>query len=221
LGNGLLDSNLPYDIIPNIVRPVETRPSIMDPRLGHLPRDRFFLFVGDIERYKGVRVLLDAYASLRDPPPLVLIGKLGPDTPARFPAGVRVLVDWPNDLVQEAWRRCLAAVVPSVWPEPFGLVATEAMAAGRPVVASRIGGIPDIVTDGVSGILVRPADPRSLAGALRSVASDDELEGRLARGASVDVGRFAPNRVLPRLERAYETAAARSAARETPRSRQR
>ena len=66
----------------------------------------------------------------------------------------------------EAFRRCSIAVVPSVWAEPFGIVVIEAMAGKSAVVASDIGGIPEIVRNGVSGLLVPPGDSVALRGAL-------------------------------------------------------
>jgi glycosyltransferase involved in cell wall biosynthesis len=58
-------------------------------------------------------------------------------------------------------------------------IALEAMALGKPVVATRVGGIPDIITDGEEGLLVSPEDPPSLARALRRVLDDEALAGRL------------------------------------------
>ncbi len=65
-------------------------------------------------------------------------------------------------------------VTPSVIPEPFGLPVVEAMAAGRPVVASRAGGIPELVQDGRTGLLVEPDDPEALAAALLALLADPE-----------------------------------------------
>lgn len=65
-------------------------------------------------------------------------------------------------------------VTPSVIPEPFGLPVVEAMAAGRPVVASRAGGIPELIQDGRTGLLVEPDDPETLADALLALLADPE-----------------------------------------------
>ena len=62
-------------------------------------------------------------------------------------------------------------------------IVIEALCRGRPVVGARTGGIPDIVEDGVNGVLVPPEDPEALADALVRVLSDDELQERLAEGA--------------------------------------
>ena len=72
-------------------------------------------------------------------------------------------------------------VVPSVWREPFGIAAVEAMAAGKPVVASRAGGLADIVADGVTGLLVEPGDAVALADALARLIADPGLREKMGR----------------------------------------
>ena len=95
-GNGLTSSSLPYEVIPNMVRDVPIEAAMADdPRLPQLPQEPFILFVGNIHRYKGVDVLLDAYRRLDAPPPLVLIGKPSPAMPVAAP-GVTILLDWPH-----------------------------------------------------------------------------------------------------------------------------
>jgi glycosyltransferase involved in cell wall biosynthesis len=68
----------------------------------------------------------------------------------------------------------MIVVAPSVIQEPFGLPVVEAMAAGRPVVASRVGGIPELVAHGRTGLLVEPAEPAALADALLSLLGAPE-----------------------------------------------
>lgn len=153
----------------------------------------FLLFVGRLRIRKGVEVLLHALELLRrrgaPPPPLVVAGdgehraaleatatRLGLDgAAARFlgrtdAAGVRALL---------AGARAL--VVPSTY-EGMPLVVLEAMAAGVPVVASRVSGIPEVVLDGETGWLVPPEDPAALAAALAEVAGDGVEAAR--RGAA-------------------------------------
>ena len=207
VGNGLPAAGLPYVVVPNLVGAAPD-PAAHEVLLRELPREPFLLFVGDVRRDKGVHVLLDAYRRLARPPRLVLVGKVWADTPAELPPGVTLLRDWPNAAVREAMRRCLALVAPSVWPEPFGIVVAEALAAGRPVVASTIGGIPEIVRDHREGLLVAPADAAALARALGDVVEDAALRKTLADGASARAATYAPAQVVPRFEAAYARAAA-------------
>ena len=87
------------------------------------------------------------------------------------------------------WNSVSVAVVPSHY-ESFGLVALEAMACGVPVVASKIGGLSEIVTDGQSGLLVPSQDPAALAKALLSLLLNEPLRLRLANGALRRAGDF-------------------------------
>jgi glycosyltransferase involved in cell wall biosynthesis len=202
-GNGLAEARLPYVVVPNLVADASGAP-VADDLMRALPDDPFLLFVGDVRRDKGVDVLLEAYGCLSDPPPLVLIGKVWPDTPQSLPQGVRLLRDWPNAAVRQAMGRALALVAPSVWPEPFGIVVAEAITAGRPVLASAIGGIPEIVRDDREALLVEPGDARALAGALARIADDDALRDRLAANASRRSGAYSAAVVVPQFEAAYE-----------------
>jgi glycosyltransferase involved in cell wall biosynthesis len=180
--------------------------------LAELPSEPFLLFVGDLRRDKGIDVLLEAHARMAAPPRLVLIGKVWPESPA-LPDGVVLLRNWPNAAVREAMRRSLAVVVPSVWPEPFGMVVVEAFAAGRPVVASAVGGIPEIVCDRREGLLVPPADPGALAAALSTVCDDQDERERLAANALERAAAYGAGAILPRFEAAYERALRRRSSR--------
>jgi glycosyltransferase involved in cell wall biosynthesis len=200
--NGLANGNRRYLVIPNLVPPARD-PAPHAHLLDQLPSEPFLLFVGDLRPAKGIEVLLDAYGRLAARPPLVLIGKAWPDTPDDLPPGVTVLHDWPNPAVREAMRRCLALTAPSLLPEPFGIVVAEALAAGRPVVASAIGGIPEVVRHDAEGLLVPPGDVTALAAAFDRITRDPGLRDRLAANASRRSADYAPDVVLPRLEAAY------------------
>ncbi len=70
--------------------------------------------------------------------------------------------------------------VPSIWQEAFGFIVAEAMASARPVIASRVGGIPELIDDGVTGLLVEPGDSRALAAGMAAILSDTDFARRLA-----------------------------------------
>jgi glycosyltransferase involved in cell wall biosynthesis len=203
-GNGLIGSGLPFKVIPNFLRTEATGShGDAEPFLAQLPREPFLMFVGDLRRDKGLNVLLQAYAELKDAPPLVLIGKVWPETPETFPPNVHVFKKWPNYAVLAAWRRSMIALVPSIWSEPFGIVLIEAMSAGCPVIASNIGGIPDIVSDGETGLLVTPGDHVALRHAIERLIADPILRSNMSQAAQRKVVKFQASTVVPQIERVY------------------
>jgi glycosyltransferase involved in cell wall biosynthesis len=193
-------------VIPNFIGELPAPPP-GDPRLAQLPDEPFVLFFGDATEDKGAWHLAEAYAQLEDPPPLVLVGRCYiPELEDR--PGVHPMGAWPHELAIEALRRSLFTVAPSLWPEPFGLVALEAAAAGKPIVASDIGGLRDIVVDGGTGFLVAPGDRPALVGALQRLIADGELRARLGAAASLRAAEFSPAAIVPQFEQAYEMAIA-------------
>lgn len=205
--SGLVDRGLPFQVMPEFISDDVTAPrGEIDSWLAQLPREDYFLFVGGFRRVKGIEVLLRAYAELTNPPPLVVIGYTCPEPggPIAFPPNVLVLKNWPNHAVLGAWRRSIAALVPSLWPEPFGIVALEAMAFGRPVIASNTGGLADIVVDEETGLLVTPGDSVALRQAMERLMADPALRERLGRAGRERVRGFQAASIVPRFERAYE-----------------
>jgi glycosyltransferase involved in cell wall biosynthesis len=89
---------------------------------------------------------------------------------------------------QELYPTARLVVVPSLWPEPFGLVGPEAMAHGIPVVASRVGGIPEWLDDGEVGFLVEPGDVQGLADRINRLLFDRPLARRLGQRARAVAG---------------------------------
>ena len=172
--------------------------------LPRTPHGDFLLFVGDLSKEKGVQTLLRAYELLGpERPRLLLVGRRTPDTPALLPDGVEIHVEWQHDHVLTALRRCLCAVLPSVWPDPCPTVVLEAMASGCPVVSTSVGGISDMITDGESGLLVPPQNDRELAEAIDRVLSDGDLRARITAGARDKVRAFTASAVAEQLESVY------------------
>ncbi|TIU84479.1 MAG: glycosyltransferase family 4 protein, partial [Mesorhizobium sp.] len=105
----------------------------------------------------------------------VLVGRRAADTPTEFPPNVRVFSMWPHSAVMHAWRRSLFGVLPSVGPEACATVIMEAMASGKTVVATDIGGMPDLVDHGQTGLLVPSGNAPALANAMQTLLDDRAL----------------------------------------------
>jgi glycosyltransferase involved in cell wall biosynthesis len=202
--NGLVGSSLPYEVVPNFVPDDVTHPrGDSAPYLAQLPAPGYLLFVGNLDRYKGTQVLLEAYAGLADAPPLVLIGKRSTETPNELPPQVVMLHDWPHHAIMEAWARCSVALAPSIWPEPCATVVLEAMAVGRPVIATNIGGMPDMIVDGETGMLVPPGDSAALRQALAALLADPQRLERYGAAGKQRIVQFQASAVVQRIESIY------------------
>lgn len=164
----------------------------------------YLLFVGSIAPFKGVDVLLDAHARLGpDRPALVLAGRGAlPASPAPA-ADVHHVGPLTHPQVMAAWRGAIAGVAPSLWPEPFGQVAVEAMASGVPLVASDTGGLRDVVVHEHTGLLVAPGDPAALAAAIQRLLDDGELRARLQTAGPQRARRYHVSPFVDRLEEIY------------------
>jgi alpha-maltose-1-phosphate synthase len=167
------------------------------------PGRPYVIFVGRVTRQKGLPVLLRAAAAL-DPRAQLVLCAGAPDTPqlAAEVAGLvaelqesRSGVTWIPGMLSKAsviqlLSHAAAFACPSVY-EPLGIVNLEAMACGTAVVASRVGGIPEVVDDGVTGLLVPPDDPPALAEALNAVLRDPGRARSLGEaGRARAVGEF-------------------------------
>lgn len=164
-----------------------------------------------LDTRKGLPYLLRAMAQLRSdlPDARLLIGGDGEDRPAlereACSLGLTGRVEFVGAVGDSAdfYRRLDCFVLPSL-DEAFGLVLLEAMAAGLPVVGTRVGGIPEILEDGVQGRLVAPADSQALAGAIRELCADPLRCRRMGEVARQQAQRFDIGRTAEALQAAYE-----------------
>ena len=185
-------------------------PPSTPPRKAH---PRTLLFLGRLHSEKGARTLIDAWAlaGLRDAA-LVIAGE-GPEraaleararergVPARF-AGFLDVADKTRALAEAA-----ALVLPSRWYENCPMAALEAFAQGTAVIASRMGGVPEIVKEGLDGLLVPPGDAGALARAISALCADHGLAERLGRAAARAAARdFSEERYARDLEAVYRDA---------------
>jgi glycosyltransferase involved in cell wall biosynthesis len=197
-------------VVPNFLRPGAVASGVRAARPAWLPQGDYVLYVGELGVNKGVDVLLRAYERLVDPPPLVLIGTPSPTMSPAARANVIVKHNVAHDVVMNAWLGATVGVVPSVWGEPCPTTALEAAASGTPLVASRIGGLPEIVADGGTGLLVAPGNVGELSAALQRLLGDGELSRALGATAERRAERFGVDAVVERLESIYWTRTTRA-----------
>ncbi|MFF9765904.1 glycogen synthase [Streptomyces sp. NPDC014636] len=200
-----------------LYRPVHGTDALI--RHGIDPTRPYVLFVGRITRQKGVPHLLRAVRDI-DPGAQVVLCAGAPDTPEidrefqelfeelrRVRAGVFWIPQMlPRPEVVQLLTRAAVFVCPSVY-EPLGIVNLEAMACGTPVVASRVGGIPEVVADGRTGLLVDADDgfEAGLARALDTVLADPEAARRMGEaGRARAVGEFGWDAVARRTAVLYQ-----------------
>ena len=157
-------------------------------KISPMPADPVILFVGRLLHMKGLRVLLDALKSVKSPATLLVDGegpdrlsleayakKIGVANRVRFLGWCASEEHWEN------YQKSSFVVVPSIWPEPFGLVGIEAMSYSRPVIGSNIGGIPDWLEDEVTGFLVPPGDSEKLAEKIEILLKDPLLAHQMGQ----------------------------------------
>jgi glycosyltransferase involved in cell wall biosynthesis len=174
-------------------------------------RDPVVLYLGDISRQKGVH---DLVAALAETPELRLVcggltpasGGLEPTELAGIP-GVNGRISFPGWLGPESKRAALSKagvfVLPS-YAEGLPMALLEAMAWGIPVIATPVGGIPELITHGENGLLVQPGDVPALTRALRDLAGNVELREKLGRAARARIDQaYALDSVLGRLGKIY------------------
>ncbi len=178
-------------------------------------REPEILFVGQVIRGKGVDLLLKALAEVPGDWHATLVGTGNHLDSCRALAGELKIAErvtfagWvPHQALEPYYARAAVCVVPSRWPEPFGMVGVEAMARARPVVAFAVGGIPDWLADGVTGILAPEADTAALGAAIASLLGDRERADALGRAGLARVrAEFQPAHYLDRLMVIMEEAA--------------
>jgi glycosyltransferase involved in cell wall biosynthesis len=158
------------------------------------------MFAGDAGGHKGLPVLFDAWSQVPQFADLLVA------TPSPFtgtvPDRTRVIQLDPTEMAS-AWQRATIAVAPSVWADPFPTVILEAMSVGTAVVASNIGGIPEIVRDGVDGVLVEPGNVKALGSALTWLLGDHAALSAMGASARVRSKQFTDSTIIPRIISLY------------------
>lgn len=182
-------------------------------------RPNLVVFLGHLEASKGIYELLDAIAAVRAAVPDVRLACAGEGDRigvARYAERLGIsdavkFTGWVGPSGKRALLEHAAALALPSSEESLPMSLLEAMSAGVPVVASAVGGIPEVLADGVNGFLVAPGDKRSLERALRRLLIDRPLGERLGAAARESLRyKYSPERALARLEELYEAAGARS-----------
>jgi len=192
--------------------------------IGAPPCEHMLLYVGRIEPLKGIDTLIKALALMRQNGVYVCLSVIGGEMEngaedvnaemtrlksMREEAGVNDLVTFLGQRSQDTlpyyYSAAEAVVVPSFY-ESFGMVALEAMACGRPVVASQVGGLAFLVQDGITGFTVPVDDPQALAERLTELIQDVELKQRMGAQAAAIAHDFGWERIAAQILALYEDA---------------
>lgn len=168
---------------------VNTNPYELDEPPPIYEWDNYVLFIGRLIPQKGVLTAVRAMANVQPGLHLIVVGD-GPqqaalETAAKTLAPGRVQLigpQWGEDL-RQLLRRALAVIIPSEWYDNAPLVLYQAFAAGKPVIAANIDGLPEVVEDEVNGLLFSPGDAAALAGAINQLASDPSAVRAMSRAA--------------------------------------
>lgn len=171
-----------------------------------------FLYVGRIDERKGIGLAIEALAHAPEAA-LRIVGGGDPQEAERLrdlarDTGVADRVDFVGPVARErladVYAESDALVFPVTWPEPFGLVPLEAMAVGRPVIASGRGGSADYLRDGANALLFDADEPGTLAAAMRRIAGDGALRARLRDAGLRTASEFTEARWLAAVRREHE-----------------
>lgn len=156
------------------------------------PERPIFLFAGHFALHKGALTLWDAWRQLHLPGArLLVVGDVR--LPGSFmrggPAGIEYLGRLPWMALQRLYQTCTALVFPS-WSDGFGMVVTEALAQGLPVIASSHAGAADLIREGLNGMVVPAMDATALAAAMRRLAEDNDLASSMRLAAIESASRW-------------------------------
>jgi L-malate glycosyltransferase len=195
-------------VIPNFLDISRFRPL----RVARADRSRKQLVhVSNFRPVKRIGALIEIFRRVRQqiPATLVLVGD-GPEMPGAkaqiAAAGLEQDVEYAGEVhdVVGLFAAADLFLLPSA-TESFGLAALEAMACEVPVIASRVGGLPEVIDDGINGFLHDPDDLDGMVASAVRLLTDDDLHRRIGRAArEVAVERFSADRVVPQYEAAYE-----------------
>lgn len=180
----------------------------------HISNTNTALYVGRLSQEKGVSILIKAISIVVKNNPkikLLVIGdgneknnlikltkELGLDKHITFLGKMK------HKKLQMYYEQATVVIVPSLWNEPFGLVGVEAMSVGRPVIASRVGGIPEWLDDGKTGFLVDPCNSEQIAEKVIKLFSDRKLIELMGKNARKKAEQFSMDKHVIKIESIYK-----------------
>jgi glycosyltransferase involved in cell wall biosynthesis len=177
----------------------------MPPFTGRGGEGEYIAYVGRISPEKGIDVLLAAAAQLKLPVKLAGDPKFMPGVVERAPANVRFVGKLDRPSTDRFLQNARMLVAPSIWWEAFGLVAAEAMSRELPVIASRTGGLAEVVDHNINGILVEPNDATALAAAMTELWDDAPRRAAMGQAGREKAERlYSPHAFYANLSAAYQ-----------------
>jgi len=207
--------SVPIEVIPNGVDVKKFNPRGSKKLRRSLNSDFIILYVGRLVYRKGVHYLIDSMAFITNEHPksaLVIVGdgplkrhlkerasELGLDKLVLFLGKVT------DDELPDVYRSSDVLVMPSLYGESQGIVALEGMASGLPVIASPVGGLREVITDRVTGLLLESISPRSIANTVLMLHSNPLLSKKISKKAREIVEKkYSWDVIIPKVERVYE-----------------
>lgn len=169
----------------------------------------YVAYIGRISPEKGLPVLIEAARQTGLPVRIAGNAAKMPELARTAPPNVQFVGKLSREQLPTFYREARFSVVPSTWYECFGIVAAESLGYGRPVIVSRIGGLPEVVEHERTGLLVTPGDPADLAAAMRRLWDEPDTLRRMSLMARERAQQaFAPQVFYRRLVNAYAKATA-------------
>jgi len=197
------------------INPIRTIPNPIDLlEYFAIESNNTLLFVGRLEKVKGVRYLIEAVPLIIKKIPNIqlhivgdgqekdnlfkLVNDIGLSSNIHF-AGWQE-----SDDLKRYYRAASVVIIPSIWPENFPTVCLEAMSMGRPVIGTRVGGIPEIIDDKVNGYLVKPKDSGQIAEKIIQLLLDKNLLKFMSKNARIKSEKYNFNNFITEIEKVYQ-----------------
>ena len=171
------------------------------------------LYVGRLSEEKGVEYLLKAMPLIIKEIPTIHLDIVGDGNEKHrleiltkelnLEKSVAFIGFVSHSEVEKYYKKANIVIVPSIWPEPFGLIGPEAMSVGRPVIGTKVGGIPEWLEDGRTGFLVEPKNSKDIANKIIKLFENQKLLKMMGERARIRVEKFSIEEYVKNLERLY------------------